>query len=91
MSKIEPKIVKDIVEFFKYWQNPDRVEEEYGPIKEFQLQIYSVSTDFVFKWLVSEEELKEVSEFTEIEIEDNKLLLGIGEYNMELAVRLPDA
>ena len=90
MSKKEPKIVKDIVEFFQYWQNPDRVEGEHLPIKEFQLQIYSVSIEFVFKWFVQESELKEVSEFTGIEIENNKLLLSLGEYEIELAVRPPD-
>lgn len=82
-----PEIIQKIVEFFNFWNNPDELEDEYVPIKAHQLEIYSVSYDFVFKWYVTEEELKEVSEFTGFKIDDNMIGLSIGDHNLELAVR----
>jgi hypothetical protein len=82
-----PEIIQKIVEFFNFWNNPDELEDEYVPIKAHQLEIYSVSYDFVFKWYVTEEELKEVSEFTGFKINDDMIALSIGEHNLELAVR----
>jgi len=82
-----PEIIQKIVQFFNFWNNPDELEDEYVPIKAHQLEIYSVSYDFVFKWYVTEEELKEVSEFTGFNINDNMIALSIGEHNLELAVR----
>ncbi len=85
MEKQPPKIVDSIVEFFKFWQNPDGVKEDYLPIKEFQLRIFDVSMDFIFKWYVSVDELKEASDFTEVKIVDNVLSLSLGEYSIELS------
>ena len=79
-----PEIVNTIVDFFKFWQNPDGIDEEYLPIKTFQLRIYDVSMNFIFKWVISEIELKEVSEFTEVEVINGMLSLSLGEYNIEL-------
>lgn len=82
-----PKIINDIVEFLNFWKNPDREEGEYISIKEFQLQVYSPSIDFVFKWYVSEEDLKAASEFSGIKIENKTIAFSFGEYNVELSVR----
>jgi hypothetical protein len=81
-----PEIIDKIVAFFNFWNNPDELEDEHVPIKAHQLEIYSVSYDFVFKWYITEEELKQVSEHTGIEIEDNRLKLGIGDHRFELEV-----
>ncbi|WP_421977157.1 hypothetical protein [Roseivirga seohaensis] len=86
-EKTTPKIINDLREFFEFWHNPDRVEGDTLPIKEFQLMIYSVSIGFVFKWFVSKKDLEEASEYTEIEIIDNVLCLSLGEYQIELATR----
>lgn len=59
MGKEVPKIINDIVEFFQFWQNPDNVKGRTLPIKAFQLRVFDVSMDFVFKWYVSSEELKQ--------------------------------
>ena len=82
-----PEIVDKIIEFFNFWNNPDREEGEYTSIKTFQLRIYDVSYNFVFKWYITEEELKEVSDFTNIPIENDMLALGIGEHFLELAFK----
>jgi hypothetical protein len=82
-----PKILDRIIEFFNFWNNPDDEKGEYTSIKTFQLRIYDVSYDFVFKWYITEQELKEVSEFTNIPIKNNSLALGIGEHFLELTFR----
>ena len=82
-----PEIINKIIEFFNFWNNPDNEEGEYTSIKTFQLRIYDVSYDFVFKWYITEKELKEVSDFTNIPIENNSLALGIGEHFLELAFK----
>lgn len=87
-EKKVPKIVNDIVEFFKYWDNPDEEKGEYKSIKGFQLAIYGPSMNFVFKWLVTDEELKQVSEYTEIDIVDCTLCLSLGDYNIELSSKV---
>ena len=83
-EKEVPKIVSDIVEFFKYWDNPDEEKGDYKSIKMFQLMIYGPSMNFIFKWVVSKEEIKQASDYTGIEINDNTLGLSLGEYNIEL-------
>ena len=80
----EPEILTKIVDFFKFWQNPDNSDDEYLPIKEFQLRVFDVSYDFIFKWMVSDKDIKSVSEFTNIEIKNNRLCLSVGEYVFEL-------
>jgi len=80
-----PKIVDDIVEFIKFFDNPDREEGEFKSIKEIQLRIYDVSMSFYFKWYIPYEQLKEVSEFTNVKIENDTLSLSLGEYNIELS------
>lgn len=82
-----PEILDRIIEFFNFWNNPDDEEGEYISIKTFQLRIYDVSYDFVFKWYITEEELKEVSEFTNIPIKNNTLSLGIGEHCLEITFK----
>lgn len=82
-----PEIVDKIVEFFNFWNNPDHEEGEHISIKEFQLRIYDVSYDFVFRWYITKEELKEVSDFTKIPIENDMLALGISDHSLELAIR----
>jgi len=82
-----PEIIDKIVGFFNFWSNPDDEKGEHVSIKQFQLRIYDVSYDFVFKWYITEKELKEVSDFTNIPIENDMLALGIGEYFLELAVK----
>jgi len=82
-----PEIIDKIVDFFNFWSNPDNEEGEHVSIKQFQLRIYDVSYDFVFKWYITEKELKEVSDFTNIPIQNDMLALGIGEYFLELAVK----
>ena len=79
-----PEIIEKILAFFNFWNNPDGSDDEYVPIKAYQLEIYSVSYNFVFKWYITEEELRQVSEHTGINIEDNRLKLGIGEHQLEL-------
>ena len=85
MSKKIPKIVNDIVEFFKYWDNPEKEKGEYKSIKVFQLTIYVPSVNFIFKWIVSDEELKQASDYTGIEIVDDTLYLSLADYNIELS------
>jgi hypothetical protein len=82
-----PEIINKIVEFFNFWSNPDDEKGEYKSIKEFQLRIYDVSCEFVFKWYITEKELQEVSDFIGNPIENNMLSLGISEYFLELAVK----
>lgn len=84
-EKVIPKIVNDIVDFFKYWDNPDEEKTEYKSIKAFQLAIYGPSMNFIFKWIVSNEELKQVSDYTGIEIDNDMVGLSLGEYNIELS------
>ena len=86
-EKKAPEIVNRIIEFFNFWNNPDDEEGEYTSIKEFQLRIYDVSYYFAFKWYITKEELQEVSDFTDIPIENNMLALGIGEHFLELAIK----
>ena len=86
-EKKAPEIIDKIVEFFNFWNNPDREEGQHISIKEFQLRIYDISYDFVFRWYITREELKEVSDFTEIPIENNMLALGIGDHFLELAIK----
>ncbi len=80
-----PKIVSDIVEFFQYWDNPDEEKGGYKSIKAFQLAIYGPSMNFIFKWVVSNEELKQASDYTGIEIVDDTLGLSLSDYNIELS------
>jgi hypothetical protein len=82
-----PEIVDKIVDFFNFWDNPDNEKTEHISIKEFQLRIYDVSYDFVFRWYITKEELKQVSDFTKIPIENNMLALGISEHSLELAIK----
>lgn len=84
-----PEILENIVAFLNFWNNPDNSEEEYVPIKAFQLEVYSVSYAFAFKWYITQEELQQVSDYTDIEIEGNCLKLGIGEYQVELEAENP--
>jgi len=84
-EKVIPKIVNDIVEFFKYWDNPDEEKTEYKSIKAFQLAIYGPSMNFIFKWSVSNEELKQVSDYTGFEIDNDMVGFSLGEYNIELS------
>lgn len=84
-EKEVPKIVNEIVEFFKYWDNPDEEKGEYKSIKAFQLAIYGVSMNFIFKWIISNEELKQVSDYTGIEIIDDTMQLSLADYNIELS------
>lgn len=86
-GKEAPEIIDKIVDFFNFWNNPDNEKTEHTSIKEFQLRIYDVSYDFVFKWYITKEELKQVSDFTKIPIENNILALGIGEHSLELAIK----
>lgn len=85
MSKKPPKIVNDIVDFFKYWDNPDEEKGGYKSIKAFQLAIYGPSMNFVFKWVVTEEELTQVSKYTKIEIIDGTISMSLADYNIELS------
>lgn len=86
-KKIVPDIVKRIVDFINFWNNPNRETGKYKSIEEFQLQIYSVSTDFAFKWWVSRQELLEVSKFIGESVSDNKLTLSIGNFTVELELQ----
>lgn len=89
-NKVEeeaPEIIQRIVEFFNFWNNPDGEKGQYISIKDFQIRVYFVSDDFVFKWYVTKEELKQVSDFTEFPIIDDTIALSFSEYFFELAVR----
>lgn len=83
----EPKIVKKLVEFFQQWEDPENKGGEYKAILPHHLLIHTVSTVFVFKWIVSKEELKDAAQFLGMEIVDNVLYLTIGEYEVELEGR----
>lgn len=82
-----PEIVTKLVDFFQFWQNPDRVEGDTLPIKEFQLQIYSPSYNFVFKWYVEKKDIEEAANFIGVKLKKNQRVLpmSLGEYNIELA------
>jgi len=84
---VSSKIVNKLVEFFQFWQNPDRVEGDSLPIKEFQLQIYSPSYNFVFKWYVEKEELEAAAKWIDVKLKKNQrtLPMSLGEYNIELS------
>lgn len=86
-SSATPEIVNKLVEFFQFWQNPDRVEGDSLPIKEFQLQIYSPSYNFVFKWYVDKKDFEEAAKFigTKLKKSQRTLQMSLGEYNIELA------
>lgn len=86
-SSATPEIVNKLVEFFQFWQNPDRVEGDSLPIKEFQLQIYSPSYSFVFKWYVEKKDFEEAAKFIGIKLKKSQrtLQMSLGEYNIELA------
>lgn len=80
----EPTIIKKLIKFINFWDNPKEEQGEYISLSVHGLRIYDVSFDFWFKWIISDDELKEVAEFLNIEIKDNKLFLTIGEHNIEL-------
>ena len=82
-----PKIVNKLVDFFQFWQNPERVDGDTLPIKEFQLQIYSPSYNFIFKWYVEKEELEAAAKWIDVKLKKNQrtLPMSLGEYNIELA------
>lgn len=82
-----PEIINKITEFFQFWQNPDRVEGDSLPIKEFQLQIYLPSSNFVFKWYVDKKDFEEAAKFIELKLKKSQrsFQMELGEYNIELA------
>ena len=85
-SSATPEIVEKLVDFFQFWQNPDRLESDSFPIKEFQLQIYSPSIDFIFKWRVKKEDVIAAAKFIDVKLKKNQRILpmSLGEYNIEL-------
>ena len=85
-GKAAKKEIPKIVEFFKFWQNPDGVEGDELPIKPFQIWVYFVTPEFTFKWHVTEKELEEMAEYLEVKLKSKQrtLELAIGEYKIEL-------
>lgn len=85
-SSATPEIINKLVEFFQFWQNPDRVEGDSLPIKEFQLQVYSPSYNFVFKWYVDKNDFEEAAKFigTKLKKSQRTLQMSIGKYDIEL-------
>lgn len=86
VKKDEP-IVERIVNFFKLWSNEAETDKDgCRPFKEFQFYPFEVSYDFVFKWFVSEQEMKDVAKYIGIKLRkgQKKLTLTLGEYDIEL-------
>lgn len=69
----EPAILKKLIDFINFWNNPKKEQGESFSLSVHALRIYDVSYDFWFKWIVSDDELKEVSNFLNIKIKDDKL------------------
>ena len=80
-----PEIITKLVDFINKWNNPNELPDGPRPIEIYQLIIYDVSYNFIFKWIIKEKELKEASAFTKVAIENNTIRLSIGECSVELS------
>ncbi len=85
MKKSTPKIINDLIDFFKYWDNPDNEKDEYKSIKMFQTSIYIPSNNFIFKWIITKDEMKQVSEYMKMENVNDVIWLSLCGYNIELS------
>lgn len=81
-----PDVFVRIYEFFKHWLNPKGLEGDRFPLEA--LHIAALLDDFVLKWYVTEDELKEAADYVKgSEVVDGVLKIEISEFQVELAVR----
>jgi hypothetical protein len=91
-SSREENIVDKLVEMFKFWTNQDEAENGSTPIKPHQLYVYGPSYSFIFKWIVSREDLEFAAKAVKVKLKkDQKTLrLSLGEYEIELEEESPE-
>jgi hypothetical protein len=85
--KNEVPIIDRLVSFFKLWRNEEESDTDGStPLKPHNLYIFEVSYDFVFKWFVSEEEMRDAAKHVGIELTEgqSRITLELGEYLIEL-------
>jgi hypothetical protein len=81
-----PDVFVRIDELFKHWLNPKGLKGDSFPLEA--LHIAALLDDFVLKWYVTEDELKEAADYVKgSEIVDGVLKIEISEFQVELAVR----